>query len=66
MKTYNEFDVRVGLFLGIACANLMGVSITLAVCMDDGYYAIPLTISVIGMIGGFWVFCNPKNTSNDA
>lgn len=54
----DKFTERIGLFLGVVCANLMGVCIVLAVSMDNFFYCIPGAISTIGMVTGFCRYCN--------
>ena len=53
----NEFNGRIGLFLGIACANLMGTCLILCIVEDTIYFLIPGVASSIGMFIGFTIYC---------
>lgn len=53
----NEFNGRVGLFLGIACAHTMSVCAILHVLENDVAYHIPGFISTLGMFIGFTIYC---------
>lgn len=58
----SEFTGRVGLFLGVACANLMSVCLILGIVEDAIYFLIPGFMSTIGMILGFRIYCHSSNT----
>ena len=57
----DKFTEKSGLFLGVACANLMSVSMVGAISTDDIFYWVPAAISTVGMVAGFLVYCRSNN-----
>ena len=53
----NEFNGRIGLFLGIACAHTMSVCLILCILEDTIYFLILGVASTIGMFIGFTIYC---------